>query len=69
MKKVNHKHWTTFSVRKASEGGMGAKYAMQLLNEAGIPSRPGYSLYVGESGVMVPDTKKMVRKASRILYG
>jgi hypothetical protein len=67
-KKVNHKNWTTFGVVKVSEGGMGVSHAKFLLHEAGIPTRPGYSPFVGESGIMVPDTKKIVRKTERILY-
>ena len=68
MKKVNHKSWATFSVTKVSDGGMGVKLAKQLLNEAGISTRHGCSPYVGQSGIMVPGTKKIMRKAERILY-
>lgn len=59
--------WVTFSVLKASEGGIGQKGAIESLKAAGIPSRRGYSPYVGQTGVEVP--KQFEAKADDILFG
>lgn len=64
---AKHIEWVTFSVEKACEGGMGQKAAMALLRDAGIPSRRGYSPYVGQTGVEVP--KQYEAKANDILFG
>jgi hypothetical protein len=59
----------TYSVDKACEGGMGQKTAIELLKMAGLKAKPGYSPYVGQTGVKVEANKTGHKKASKILYG
>lgn len=64
--KVNWTNSVTFSIGKASEGGMGGSYALFLLKDINkIPARRGYTPYVGQTGVEVP--KKYARKAAKLL--
>lgn len=58
-----------FSVMKVSEGGMGQKWAMQSLKDAGIKSERAHSPYVGQSGVVVrTNNKRILRRVENILY-
>lgn len=64
--KINWANSETFSIEKASEGGMGGSYAMFLLKDVNsIPCRRAYSPYVGQTGVEVP--RKFARKARKLL--
>ena len=64
--KINWDGAITFSIEKASEGGMGGSYAIFLLKDLNkIPARRAYSPYVGQTGVQVP--KKYERKARKLL--
>jgi hypothetical protein len=58
-------NYTTFSVYKTCEGGPGREWAMQMLRDAKIPCRPGYSPYMGQVGIDVP--KSFAKRAERIL--
>ena len=68
MNHPNRNQWKnsiTFSVTKATEGGIGQSFGMFLLKTKGIPSRKAYSPYVGQTGIEVP--KKFQRKAAKLL--
>lgn len=59
----------TYCVDKASEGGIGQRQALLMLKDANLKCRPGYSPYVGLTGVEVDGNKKDQLKARRILFG
>jgi hypothetical protein len=62
--------YAVFSVTKVSEGGMGQRWAMQLLKDAGIKAEKAYSPYVGQTAVQVKTrNKRLRRRIERILYG
>ncbi len=57
--------YTTLSVLREVEGGIGQCQAIQLLREAGVPCRPGFSPIYGKSGIEVP--VKFVKQAAEVL--
>ncbi len=59
---------TTFYIYKASEGGFGQKLALELLRGEGIPAEPTTAPYIGMTGVTVRGTKRVQRRAARILF-
>ena len=46
--------YVVLSVLREIEGGIGQCQAIQLLREAGVPCRPGFSPIYGKSGIEVP---------------
>lgn len=59
-----------FSVTKSSEGGVGQRFGLFMLREAGIPCRPAHSCFAGESGIEVlSSNRRILARASRILFG
>lgn len=58
----------TFGILKASEGGMGAKDAIEMLRDKGIPAVKSGSAYIGHENVTAYGTKSMLRKAEKILF-
>jgi hypothetical protein len=62
-------HNLIHSVWKATEGGIGQKFAMFLLREAGIVAEPAGTIYVGHSGIRVYGGNRIQRRAERILLG
>jgi hypothetical protein len=61
------RNFGTISVYRENEGGIGQGGAIHRLWEAKIPARKGYSPYVGQVGVQVPE--RYMKRASRILFG
>lgn len=59
-----------FSVRRASDGGVGQRFGLSMLRQVGIPCRPARSCFVGESGIEVlSSNRSSLARASRILFG
>jgi hypothetical protein len=59
-----------YNVYKATEGGLGQKYALQRLKDAGIKAVGCTSCYVGQTAVMVhTDNKRTLARVSNLLYG
>lgn len=58
-----------FSVHKCAEGGPGQKGAIELLAGHDIKAYPGYSPYVGQTGVVVYGSDKLADQVSDILFG
>lgn len=63
------KTYTTYSVLKYNEGGMGQRMALVRLKQVGIEAKAGHSPYIGHSGVVVYGGKRVQARASKILYG
>ncbi len=57
--------YVVLSVLREIEGGIGQCQAIQLLREAGVPCRPGFSPIYGKSGIEVP--VKFVKQAAEVL--
>jgi uncharacterized protein YciI len=61
--------FVTFGVLKASEGGMGANDAIEMLRDKGIPAVKSGSAYIGHENVTAYGTKAMRRTAERLING
>lgn len=61
--------FTAYSILKASEGGLGAKDAIAMLDDKDIPAeKASGSHYVGHDTIFVYGSQTMRRKAERILF-
>lgn len=58
----------TYSIYKVAEGGMGQKFALQLLREQNIKCAPATSIYVGQTAVKVYGGQRVQKKAEKILF-
>lgn len=58
-----------YSFYKASEGGMGQKFALDLLRGAGIKAERWSSIYVAHTAVRVHGNARVQKRAEKLLFG